>query len=201
MLITLCGPRGSGKYTTAEALKKYFGYRGMPCYCYDYWTPLNHMYDALAMAMQSYDLTLPRTWRNYKDRDTTLQDAIYRLIPVSDWQRIVKEEITKVTQRWEELKVHYVIVLYGVPTPDELHRFNDAFRVWLNIPATELSQRVEVILEENSHIINQGFHDCAVSDIFDLVVDTSKSTPDEVASQIGTTFQEKISSVFKRPSS
>jgi len=195
MIITLSGARGVGKYTTSEALKKYFGYRGTACYCHDFWGVIKQIHDAVMIVARPLDLD--NEFFIYHGRDQNLLEFFYHWS--SSWGKVARKEVSKITARWEELRVHYIAIVSGAATPEDLAPFEDAFRVQLVASEQTLKDRRAPITGEADHIINCGFNDCAVSDIFDLVVDTNGKTPDDVAALIGTAFQDKIDSAFKRP--
>lgn len=195
MIITLSGARGVGKYTTSEALKKYFGYRGTACYCHDFWGVIKQIHDAVMIVARPLDLD--NEFFIYHGRDQALMDYFYNWHHWI-WGGVARKEVAKITARWEELRVHYIAIVVGAATPGDLASFKDAFRVQLVASEQTLKDRRAPITGEADHIINCGFNDCAVSDIFDLVVDTNGKTPDDVAAYIGTAFQDKIDSAFKR---
>jgi len=190
MYVLICGKQGSGKSAVTEKLRDYFTYRGTACYSYDYLTPVYDVIEAVKIALSQHYISP-------KDiADSVLLERVFDWFPAC-WKDIVIAKTNDTTARWDELGMHYVAIIDGAPSLDVIDLFErkGAFKVYLDCPIDIRNERSNNIREE-SHPLEAGFNDCAVSNIFDLVVDTSKSSPEEVANLIGTEFQNKLKKAF-----
>lgn len=200
MYILLCGKQGSGKRETTTKLRTYFGYRGQACYAYDYLQPVYQMHDAVYIVGKQYGLN--RT-------EPTDFDLISHLVEWGNnnssdwggWARCAKDHVDGITKRWDDLKMFYVAIIQGLPFAENLKMFPNSYKVLLKCDRDVRHTRVTNIsrtwMREN-HPIEVGFDDCAVSDIFDLVVDTESKNPDEVAKEIGNNFHDKLLSGLEK---
>jgi len=194
MYIILCGRQGSGKTTVAEALKAYYSYRGTACFAYDFMQPVQEVHDAAFIALQRYGMPHP-------------PEDLYSRLPyqyIYSWLEMLlptyaNAELTKVIQRWDDLKMYHIAVVHGMTKPAQLEKYLTGFKVLLTCNVDERNRRITTAggssafcLRDYNHPIEAGFDDCAVSDIFDLVVDTGMMTPDKVASHIGECLHKKL---------
>ena len=108
-------------------------------------------------------------------------------------------EISKVIKRWDELKMFHITVIHGIVKQAQLDRYPAAFKVLLTCDVDERNRRTTATggssafcLRDYNYPIEAGFNDCAVSDIFDLVVDTGITTPDKAANLIGECLHKKL---------
>lgn len=189
MNILICGKQASGKTAVTKALQGYFSYRGTASFIYDYLHPLNELHDVIYVVGKQYGM--PETFK-----DNALMGCLYNWNPYLCLIAAVKS-INEATERWKELNMFYVAVVDGVIEPKTLPTF-PGFKVYLDCPKEDRMKRLEdpATSRGESHPLESGFNDCAVCDIFDLVVDTSKHSPEEVANLIGTQFLDKMKSVF-----
>jgi len=183
MYLLLCGKPGAGVQPISTRLIQYFSYRSTACYEYNYLTPLKDIEEAASIVLSRYmgieeieNLT-----------GGSLSNHLY------SWggdllARVAQKQVAQVTARWDELKLHYIAILHGIPPIDVLD-FEPAFKVLLKC-ADNASPRRESCL-------GPSFDDYAVGDIFDLVVDTSVVSPDEAATLIGESLHDKMLSPFK----
>lgn len=190
MNILICGKQASGKSRITEKLRDYFTYRGTACYTYDYMTPITNI-------IESMQIVGPESLQY----GATLQGILYKW-GVLGWKTACVDTVAEATSRWRELGLHFIAIIDGAPK-EMIRAYKDggAFAVYLNCPDEVRHNRLEGFdgsARGEGHPIEVGFNDCAVSDIFDLVVDTSEHSPEEVASLIGTEFQNKINDAFKK---
>lgn len=201
MKIIICGRQGTGKSAVAEALRDFFIYRGTACYVYDYLNPLVDMCNAVYIAGSHHGLQRPCASESMIDPD--LLASMYTwttknaLIPAA-----ASRNISDVTSEWDRHRLFYVAIVDGVVDCAQLSALS-GFRVYLHCEENKRISRVKLdprgsLLRENDHPLEVGFNDCAESNIFDLVVDTSKSSPEEIATLIGTKFLDKLDDVFKQ---
>lgn len=199
MIITISGGQGSGKTAVTEHLRDYFTYRGMACYVYDFLRPLREMCDALYIVGDQYGLVRP--FNNPDLVDAGMQGCLYSM-DSAFLGRAAVNEIMEATARWNELKMLYVAIVDGPVSSSDLNLF-DSYRVCLNCNKEIRQNRIvarsdeSVILSED-HPLEAGFNDCAVSNIFDLVVDTNEPSPKETADLIGNKFLDKLNDFIKR---
>lgn len=169
----------------AEALRNFMSSRGMTCYSYDFEEPVRQMHDSVLLALQQYDV-LPerdvfsgpidralasnlRSWLTY--------DAF---IPLSTF---AEKRLDPITARWDELNIIYYTIIYGDLSLHNLSWRPDSYKI---------------LLKGESRPVRDDFNDCAISNIFDQVVDTNKVTPEEAANLIAALLRDKMNTVFSK---
>lgn len=197
MHILVCGKPGSGKTEITNQLRQHFTFRGHACYALDYMAPIYQVYHAVYLVAKQYDI----------DQPVLDQDLISHIMRWGDsnlqgwsWSQCVKNQMSKITQRWEELKMFYVGIIKGVPYPQDLSLFPGSFKVYLDCSQEVRKERLKAINKPfagDGHPTEIGFNDCAVCDIFNLVVDTKNKTPSEVTEIITHSFHDKLHAGFK----
>lgn len=173
---------GAASQDLREELIRYYSYRGKACYSYDYLTLLRTMYDNMETLLQNEGFTV------YDDDKPRRLCALYDMFScylVRTTQAAVKEN----TGRWQDLKMDFMTLIWGVPTEEDLKTLSCAdivptFRVLLRSDGSRVATE--------GHPLEVGFNDCAVSDIFDIVVDTDELTPEEMANLIGDKLHDKL---------
>jgi hypothetical protein len=173
-----------------EKLKGYLSYRSMPVYCYDLMSPVELMCEAVnSIAHHNYGML---SWDTVE-----LFNSIFKWKQTT-WSTLARDEIKRVTARWNELNIVYTTIVARVPSAADFWEFPNSFKVLLKCDRDIRKLRVDGrlwSLDESHPAVS--FNDCAVSDIFDYVVDTGLKGPDEVANLIGAEFLGKISTTFK----
>lgn len=196
MFISISGKQGSGKSAVAEELRNFFTYRGNACYVYDYLSPLRDLWESIYIVGLQHGLERPLGVQ--EDVDPSLQGAIY------DWSEglyfltnAADKHVRDAISRWDELNLIYMAILDGPVKPAHLYPFSP-YGVYLQCDTATRERRVGLMSwRGEGHPLEAGFNDCAVSDIFDLVVDTNEPSPKEIADLIGNKFLDKLKSVFK----
>lgn len=189
MNILICGKQASGKTAVTKALQDYYSYRGSACFTYDYLRPLNELQDVIYVVGKEYGLS-------DTGGDTALMGCLYNWNPYLCLVAAVKN-INEATERWKELDLFYITVVDGIVERETLATF-PGMKVYLDCPKDDRMKRLGDPSKHRGegHPLESGFNDCAVCDIFDLVVDTNKHSPEEVANLIGTEFLDKMKTVF-----
>ena len=159
----------------SEELRNYYTYRATACYEYDFMGRIDDMVETLGIHLGSANMTASLSMR--------LKRAIYRetkdiLI------REARADINLVTARWDELNLHHIVIIRNIPQDMNLALF-PSYKIFM--------------MKEESHFENSDLHDCAVSNNFDLVVDTLTHDPREVAALIGESLHRKMISAFTKP--
>jgi hypothetical protein len=186
MLILLTGD-ADGLH--AEALRNYFSYRGTACIAYDFEAPVQHVHYAAMMALQPYKECMDAMFHSLEDSQRSLADLrswIEKTIPL---HVIANAHIKNLVQTWDELKMYYVVIIHGNMTKLDMEAFPQSLKVLIN--DGEISESTGCSMVSS---------DCAGCDIFDLVVDTSMSKPNEAASTIGESLHSKIMSALDNSS-
>jgi hypothetical protein len=193
MEIILCGQHGCGAPTVALELRDYFAYRGVACYIQDYLEPLHEAVEGVAMAMAHYGIDLFKG-----GHEKYLLGSLYQLLGSSNgWDKVCQDTYNKHTISWENVTLLYAGVIFNAPSPTLLDKYPGAFKVYLEqSKENRLKNTVPELFRDESHPLEVGFNDCAVSDIFDLVVDTNESSSKDVANLIGNMFLDKIKTSF-----
>ena len=169
----------------AEALRNYFSYRGTACLIYDFEAPVQQVHYAARMALQPYrgDLELAAdVLENSKQSFAELRSWIEKSTPL---HVIANVHIKKLVQTWDALKRYYVVIVYGNMNKLDMEAFPQSLKVLIN--------NGEISGLAGCSTVSS---DCAGCDIFDLVVDTSMSKPNEAASTIGESLHSKIMSAL-----
>lgn len=186
MYILLCADEDAAAVADyAERIRNRFSYRGMACIVYNFQEPAEAMHDGAIIALQQYSgvIELPIKDVFSEEKDFSLLNFsrawLERRLPL---QKIAHARINSITARWQELGMLYVVVVYGNMTKKDLEEFPRSYKVLLDCGKQE------------SRSNTGSLNDCAVSNIFDQVVDTSKAPPDEAANLICAKFTDKITS-------
>jgi len=174
MRIAVCGESEEIK----KAIMQYYGYRGTACYFYNYISPIEDLSEACRVVLSGYELEL------YHCEDMVIKRAFIEAFGM-DLKAIADREIDKVTMLWQELKMHHITVLWNV-APEHMH-------------AIECDYKVLITYDEKCRPLGYMFNDCAVGDIFHKVVDTSKHSPEEVATLIGAGLHDKMMTALRTP--
>ena len=188
-MIILISGESDAAAKCAERLRNHMSYRGMACITYDFEEPAHQMHDGAMIALQTYgaiiDLPIKDVFAEPRcDRlEGFIKVWLERRVPLRE---IAQARIESMTARWKELKMLYVVIIHGDMIKKDIGRFKASYSVRLN--CSELESCPEL-----GH-----FDDCAVSDIFDLVVDTNKMSFDEAATLIGESFNDKIVSMLHK---
>lgn len=193
MFLLVCGKTGSGKRIVSSELIKYFGYRGVACYEYDYQSPLDDIEEAAGVILSRY-----LTPEEIEDNTSEPLSMHLRIWASDVLFLLATRQIKQVTARWDDVKLHYIAIVRGMD-PRETYDFSPAFKVLLTCTDKVRETRLQARGEDPSRggHLDLGLDDYAVSDIFDLVVDTSVLGPDEVAALIGESLHDKMMSPFK----
>lgn len=194
MYLLLCGRHGTGKRSVSHELIKYFSYRYTACYMYNFMSPLEDIEGAA-------DIVVSQNLSREEIRGATDGDLASHLY---SWGKkllgpLALKQIGVIIERWEVLKLHHITVVRGVP-PAEVSLFGPAFKVLLTCNEEDAKARIENVQEiprKGGHPLEIDFDDCAVCDIFDLVVDTSAVSRSEAATLIGESLHDKMLSPFK----
>lgn len=181
---------GEGAKSCSEGVRNRLSYIGHPVISYDFEEPCENLHDAAMLALQQYKDIAELPVKNIFDGP---KDDLF-MWKVRTWLEssgiplslLAKGRIKALTSRWEELGMIYTIIVYGNIGRTDLEEFPDSYKVLLDCSKKE--SRPETV----------HFNDCAVSNIFDQVVDTSKVTPEEAAVLISTSYTDKIKSSFSK---
>lgn len=175
----------------AERLRNHLSYLGNACITYNYREPAEQMHDGALLALQQYSnlLKIPRVdvFEGPKDESLlALAEAwLEKNMPL---HTVADARLKSMTGRWEELKMNYVAIVFGNMKKEDVERFPESFRVLLGCSS------------QNSGPSQLHFKDCALSNIFDCVVDTSKVNADEAAAFINASLRDKLASALKKVS-
>jgi hypothetical protein len=186
MFILLTGD-ASGLH--AEALRNYFSYRGTACITCDLETPVQQVHYAAKMALQPYRGDIDPAAEALENSKQSLAELRSWIEKVTPLHVIANAHIKKLVQTWDELKMYYVVIVHGNMNKLDMEAFPQSLKVLINngeIPGSAGCSTVS--------------SDCAGCDIFDLVVDTSVSKPNEAASTIGESLHSKIMSALDNSS-
>jgi hypothetical protein len=166
---------GRGGEKLSEELKAYYSYRGTACYEYDFMSNLDDMVETLGIHLGSESMT-PELLSRLRG---SIYDATKAIIVKN-----VTDSVQSVTARWEELNLHFTAVIRNIQPDADLGLF-PSYKIFM--------------MEEESHFESSDLHACAVSNNFDLVVDTLTHDPREVAALIGESLHRKMMSAFTKP--
>jgi type IV secretory pathway VirB6-like protein len=169
-----------------DAVQKYYAFRGTACYFYDYTTLLDSLDDALKTVFDFNDIKVSEV--NLLHIRKALYDCCKDILP-----KHADKTIYEITEQWINLNMHHITVIWGVPSPQDLSLFESHYRVLLQGEDKHVGH-----IFNKCHPLEVGFNDCAVSNIFDQVVDTIKHSPEEVATLIGAALHDKMMTVFNR---
>lgn len=187
MFILVTGQGNTYEY--AERVRNYLSYRGTACLSYNFEEPVEAMHDGAMISLQQYadviDLPIKDIYGGPKDLDlmTSSRAWLEDKLPLC---KLAHARINTLTARWVELDMHYVVIVYGNMTKKDLEAFPGSYKVLLSFG------------EQESRDNSASLNDCAVCNIFDQVVDTIKTTPDEAANLIGASYNDKIRSLLRR---
>lgn len=193
MYILLCGKQATGKDAVSVALRDYYSYRGTACYTYDFMEPIHEAHDAVFIALHRHGMPKPPDGKYSKVAMQSIYDWLHLMLPT-----FMGRSVKPIVQRWVDLKMFHITVIHGMTKKEHVTGFPTAYKVLLECDLDERVKRVGreppdvFCLRDHSHPIETGFCDCAARDIFDLVVDTTKNTPDKVASLIGESLHTKL---------
>jgi len=193
MFILLCGKPGTGTRAVCSRLVHYFSYRSTACYEYDYLSPLRDIEDASGIVLSRY--------LGIEEIENLTEESLAAHLYTwgsSLLAPVAKKQVDLVTARWDELKLHYIVVIHGI-SPSVCTDFDPAFKVQLRCDETVRKARIlaEGANPRRESRLDLSFDDYAVCDIFDLVVDTGVVSPDEAATLIGESLHDKMLSPFK----
>lgn len=185
MRLVICG-----KFTQEikDAVQKYYAFRGTACYFYDYTNLLDSLNDAIQTVFDFNNITVDDD--NLIHIRKALYDCCKDILP-----KHADSTIYEITEQWLKLNLHHITVIWGVPSPQDLKLFESHFKVLLQRDVEE--KHVGHIFKK-CHPLEVGFNDCAVSNIFDYVVDTNKLSPEEVANLIGAALHDKTMTAFNK---
>jgi len=186
MILIVTGPVPTKEI--AEEIRKYFSYRGTACLIVDFEEAINQMHDSVAISYQQYCglASLPVVGDVFSDpRDQELVALLRGWLEKSvSLCGLAKGRLGVVTKRWVDLSMYHVAVVYGTMTPEDVESFPESYRVYVN--------------SQEGHPLRTHFNDCAVSNIFDLVVDTSKMRKEEMADLVGSSLNLKLLSALSK---
>jgi hypothetical protein len=190
MFVLISGKQGSGKKTLSESLKKYYGYRGTAVYVYHIQQPIIHMHDALYSVGTMYGMKKPEA-----GKDGSLIQALDswgRKVDPDVWAKIAQSKIKSITEKWDSLNLFYIVTIPGVSSSNEFKYFPNSFRVYLECREEVRKARATSWGDEH-HSTETALEPYVAQPLsFDLVVDTEKSSPDEVAELIGKKLNERL---------
>jgi hypothetical protein len=181
---------GDGAKACAEGVRNRLSYIGHPVINYDFEEPCGNLHDAAMLALQQYKDIAVLPVKNIFDgpRDDSFMWKVSTWLEASGipLSLLAKGRIKELTARWEELGMLYTVIVYGNIGQKDIEEFPDAYKVFLDGSKKEY------------YLATVHFNDCAVSNIFDQVVDTSKATPEEAVTLISTSYTDKIKSSFNK---
>jgi len=177
MFITLSGSTREFRDSVAEALRDHFAYRGVAVYIYDLLTPVDDMVLSSSIAAESHNINFS------KDRMMSLILQEGRKESEGFWGRAAMSYSKTITDKWDSLNMFYIAIMSSVMFKEDLNQFDVSFKVYLS---------------DKSCAREDEFNDCAVSNIFDYVVDTNEQTPSGIANLIGERVASKISKAFSK---
>lgn len=175
MFITLSGSTREYRDSVAEALRDHFAYRGVAVYIYDLLTPVDDMVLSSSIAAESHNISFP------KDRMMSLILQEGRKESEGFWGKAAVSYSKTITSNWDSLNMFYVAVISSIMFKEDLKQFDVSLKVYL---------------ADKSCAREDEFNDCAVSDIFDYVVDTNEQTPSGIANLIGEQVANRVSKAF-----
>lgn len=174
----------------SEILRNRLSYIGHPVISYDFEEPCGNIHDAAMLALQQYknivDLPVKNVFEGPRDGGFMWKVKTWMELSNISLQTIAKARVRKLTERWDELGMLYTVIIYGNIGQTDIEGFPDSYRVFLDCSKKE--NCLEYV----------HFNDCAVSNIFDQVVDTNKVTTEEAANLICTSYTDKIKSSFSK---
>ena len=181
---------GDGARECAEGVRNRLSYIGHPVISYNFEEPCDSLHDAAMLALQQYktmvDLPVKNVFEGPRDESFVWKVKTWLEASGISLQTIAKARVRKLTERWEELGMLYTVIIYGNIGQQDIEVFPDSYRVFLGCRNKE-------------HCLEYvHFNDCAVSNIFDQVVDTNKVTPEEAATLISTSYTDKIKTSFNK---
>lgn len=181
---------GDGARECAEGVRNRLSYIGHPVINYDFEEPCAHLHDAAMLALQQYkdivDLPVKNVFDGPRNEQFVWRIKTWLELSNISLQTIAKARVRKLTERWDELGMLYTVIIHGNIGQPDIEGFPDSYRVFLDCRNKE-------------HCLEYvHFNDCAVSNIFDQVVDTNKVTTEEAATLISTAYTDKIKSSFNK---
>lgn len=190
MYLVLAGDIITKEY--AEEIRKYYSYRGTACVTIDFEEVLGQLHDSVILTLANYiknfapAVRMPLQANVFDDpKDLSLlkvlRDWVESKVEYSGFSRARAD---KTSERWRELNMHHILIIYGNMNEADVRKFPDSYRVYLK--------------GKEGHPLLSHFDDCAVGNIFDLVVDTGKIQKEAVADLVGTSLHHKLLSSITR---
>ena len=181
---------GDGAKECSELIRNRLSYIGHPVISYDFEEPCNNLHDGAMLALLQYkdiiDVPVKNIFDDPRDEQFVWKIKTWLEMNNISLQTIAKARVRKLTERWEELGMIYTVIIHGNIGQKDIEGFPESYKVFLDCSKKESRP-------ESVH-----FNDCAVSNIFDQVVDTNKMTTEEAATLISTSYTDKIKSSFNK---
>ena len=202
MVILVSGKSGSGVTSFSEALRSYWGNRGIACWRYSMTEPLQEMAKAVYLVGGHYGITSPPEGAA-SDLDLVKMlehDWGHKKDPAI-WINTAKSKMRQVTDRWEELGFFYIVILEDVFYPSQFDAWPDALSIRLECASSVRFSRLGVAATHTEHPSEAALDSYVHQGRFDIVLNSATSSVEEMVQQMSLYMRDTLDQAFSKKGS
>lgn len=194
LIVMLSGKQGSGKTTTAQALRDKWISEGIPVINYKFAQPLYEMHDVIYMVAKDYGIEIPPA-----GKDKTLLQLLgtewgRNTRGKNVWVRCAQRKIDKMTEQVRAAGQFHIVIIDDLRFKNELD-MADAVRIRIECPRDVRFKRCSTWRDNENHASEIDLDDSLSK--FDLVVDTSLAETAAVVESIDKVCRERFPDRYK----
>jgi len=182
LIVMLSGKQGSGKTTTAEALKEHWQSQGIPVLNYKFAQPLYEMHNVIYMVAKDYGIEPPPAGVD-KDLLQVLGTEWGRNKRGKNiWVRCAQRKIDKMTEQMRAAGQFHIVIIDDLRFKNELSDMGEAVKVRIECPRDVRFKRCSTWRDNETHASETDLDDSI--DKFDFIVRSDLMSTENIVSLI-----------------